>query len=308
MKKLIFIALLATLVFMGCQVETTQMVIQPEVEPTAYEIPELNPADYPDPTSVTELEGSLPLDTLAGNRYTVSDWGINTKWQQLGGASGFLGNPTTNTGTVTGGKYNGFEGGSIHRKSNYTYGYETHGNIRWRWSWTGWETGPMGWPGSDEGRYTTANNESWYWSRFETGWLFCEYYNSTFGWVTFPIFDRLNYSANSSRPTLSAWVNGNQLGAHFGYSGSRFTPNAEVTIYYCNPKSGLVKIDTDYADSNGNISGNTDKSWLYNDYIRHADLQKYNNYFSFMAVEYASPHLVAFDADYESYYGTNYSF
>lgn len=101
---------------------------------------------------------------------------IGKKYQQLGGASGFLGSPTgeehwTPDGV---GRYRHFQGGSIYWHPE-TGAHEVHGAILGLWSSLGWETGVLGFPLIDEqktpdgvGRFSHFQRGSIYWTP-ETG-------------------------------------------------------------------------------------------------------------------------------------------
>jgi GH25 family lysozyme M1 (1,4-beta-N-acetylmuramidase) len=101
---------------------------------------------------------------------------ILTHYQELGGPSGVLGFPTTDeTGTTDGvGRYNDFSGtggSSIYWTPN-TGAHSVLGVIHARWAALGWETGPMGYPTTDEtptpdgvGRYNHfSKSASIYWT------------------------------------------------------------------------------------------------------------------------------------------------
>jgi uncharacterized protein with LGFP repeats len=76
---------------------------------------------------------------------------IAQKWQSLGGANGFLGEPLTNETTTPDGvgRFNHFQGGSIYWTPK-TGAHEVHGQIRNKWQSLRWERGPLGYPISDE--------------------------------------------------------------------------------------------------------------------------------------------------------------
>ncbi len=79
---------------------------------------------------------------------------INTKWNQLGGAKGFLGNPTSNELDVAGGKVSHFQGGDIYY-SNATGANSVRGLIRDKYNALGGPGSSLGFPVTDE--YTTPN-------------------------------------------------------------------------------------------------------------------------------------------------------
>ena len=97
---------------------------------------------------------------------------IKQRYDSLGGAAGFLGRALTpeRATPVGGGRYNHFQGGSIYWSSR-TGAWEVHGGIRNRWSALGWESGPLGFPLSNEnalaggGAFSTFERGSIYWSR-----------------------------------------------------------------------------------------------------------------------------------------------
>lgn len=106
---------------------------------------------------------------------------INNLYFALGGQGSFLGEATT--GEVTApdgtGRFTAYDGGSIYWTPQ-TGAHEVHGAIRATWSALGWESGPVGYPTTDElsaadsrGRYnhfsgTQGMPASIYWSP-ETG-------------------------------------------------------------------------------------------------------------------------------------------
>ena len=97
---------------------------------------------------------------------------IGVRYEALGGAGGFLGDPLTpEVRTPDGrGAYVVFEGGSIYW-SPRTGAHEVHGGIREAYAWAGWEAGPLGFPLTDEtrapdgdGAYNAFQGGSIYWS------------------------------------------------------------------------------------------------------------------------------------------------
>ncbi|WP_432535000.1 LGFP repeat-containing protein [Kineococcus arenarius] len=76
---------------------------------------------------------------------------IGARYEALGGAAGFLGEPITGeTGTPDGrGSYVHFQGGSVYW-SPTTGAHEVHGAIRATWAEYRWEAGSFGFPVSDE--------------------------------------------------------------------------------------------------------------------------------------------------------------
>ena len=77
---------------------------------------------------------------------------IGVHYQALGGPAGVLGGPLTDElATPSGyGRYNHFAGGSVYW-TPATGAWAVGGAIRDSWSRLGWETGPLGYPTSDEG-------------------------------------------------------------------------------------------------------------------------------------------------------------
>lgn len=74
---------------------------------------------------------------------------IFEKWAELRWETSILGYPVTDHTVLKDGDVQGFERGAIYRKYGQP-GFEVHGEIRNRWNRTGFETGPFGWPTSDE--------------------------------------------------------------------------------------------------------------------------------------------------------------
>ncbi len=128
------------------------------------------------------------------------------RYRALGGPGGFLGFPLTDeTGTPDGiGRYNHFANNGSICWSPGTGAWSVHGAIRDRWAALAWETGPVGYPLTDEtgtldgiGRYNHfARDGSIYWTPGTGSW---SVHGATFdlwasiGWETsnvgYPISD-----------------------------------------------------------------------------------------------------------------------
>lgn len=98
---------------------------------------------------------------------------IHDKWAALDWEKGILGYPITDEVRTPDnvGRYNVFENGSIYW-TQATGAHEVHGQIRDEWKATGWETGVLGYPITDEmrtsdnvGRYHVFQNGSIYWTQ-----------------------------------------------------------------------------------------------------------------------------------------------
>lgn len=102
---------------------------------------------------------------------------IRDKWAQNQWETGFLGYPLTNEQPSADGvgRYNDMQGGAIYW-SPATGAHSVHGAIRDTWAAQGWETGPLGYPISDE--YAVAGGRQ---SDFQHGSLF---WNATTGVVS----------------------------------------------------------------------------------------------------------------------------
>ncbi|MCX7749531.1 MAG: hypothetical protein N2645_21950 [Clostridia bacterium] len=151
--------------------------------------------------------------SFAENFY-VSDNLIYAKWTKLGGSTGFLGIPTTNTLLTPNnlGVYNHFQGGSIYRKNTFTEAFAVYGSIRQKWAQLGWENSSLGFPTTDE---TDTYNKTGRFNHFEGGSVYYKWGASSayallgdirnlwswFGWETsqlgFPTTDE--YSVNGKR-------------------------------------------------------------------------------------------------------------
>jgi LGFP repeat len=96
---------------------------------------------------------------------------IDDKYTQLGGPSGFLGQPTIAETVCPDrvGHYRHFQGGSIYWTAQ-TAAHEVHGLIRDKWSLLGWERSFLGYPLTDEspaarnGRFNHFQRGSIYWT------------------------------------------------------------------------------------------------------------------------------------------------
>ena len=108
---------------------------------------------------------------LISSAVTSAAWAtpISDKYAQLGGAAGFLGQPTiAETSTPDGvGRYRHYEGGSIYWHPR-TGAHEVHGLIRQRWAELNWEQGYLGYPITDEINTVDGGGRV---SRFEGGEL-----------------------------------------------------------------------------------------------------------------------------------------
>ena len=93
---------------------------------------------------------------------------IKAKWAQDQWETGFLGYPLTDEQPSAdgAGRYNNFQGGSLYW-SPTTGAHSVQGAIRDSWAAQGWETGPLGYPTSDE--YTVPGGRQ---SDFQGGSLF----------------------------------------------------------------------------------------------------------------------------------------
>lgn len=106
----------------------------------------------------------MSYDWIIDHYYSAFGWSrqnlkvggaIRAHWLALGGAGGVLGNPTTFELTTPDGigRYNHFDGhgagGSIYWTASIG-AWEVHGAIRDKWAALGWETGPCGYPITDE--------------------------------------------------------------------------------------------------------------------------------------------------------------
>jgi len=95
---------------------------------------------------------------------------IDAKHGALGGDAGLLGPAVTAETGLVGGRFRGYRNGSIYWTPSVG-AHEVHGLIRDRWGALGYETGPLGYPTTDEtptpdrvGRYNHFQAGSVYWS------------------------------------------------------------------------------------------------------------------------------------------------
>ena len=95
---------------------------------------------------------------------------IDEKYGLLGGAKGFLGEPTTGEASTPDsvGRFRHFQGGSIYWTPQ-TGAHEVHGDIRSKWSTLGWERSFLGYPLTDE---TTAPDGIGRFNRFQGGSIY----------------------------------------------------------------------------------------------------------------------------------------
>ncbi|WP_081706121.1 glycoside hydrolase domain-containing protein [Nocardia sp. CNY236] len=100
-------------------------------------------------------------------------------YAELGWETGPLGYPVTERTVLDGpdgrpwGVVQGFQGGALYRRLSSERAYRVHGAIRDRWNRTGFESGPLGWPESDElpwdgGAYQDFEHGRVYWTPDQT--------------------------------------------------------------------------------------------------------------------------------------------
>ncbi|MDH2456348.1 hypothetical protein QDW14_07665 [Corynebacterium bovis] len=103
---------------------------------------------------------------------------IRDRWRDYGWEVGRLGYPVTDELTTPDGRgrFNHFEGGSLYWTPE-TDAHEIEGEIRRVWAEQGWETGPLGYPLTDEttppdgrGRFNHFQGGSVYWSPDTGAW------------------------------------------------------------------------------------------------------------------------------------------
>jgi len=109
--------------------------------------------------------GQIHWTEATGAQWTRG--GIQSDWASLGWENGVLGYPTTgeNCGLKDGGCFQYFQGGQIHW-SPATGAHATYGAIKQAWGKTGWETGQLGYPTSDE---QCSADKSSCWQTFQGG-------------------------------------------------------------------------------------------------------------------------------------------
>jgi uncharacterized protein with LGFP repeats len=115
-----------------------------------------------DPASETSSVSTSRIGTAAG--YFVAQGAILEKYQDSGGPSGWLGEPTSSERAAPdGGRFNEFQHGSIYWTPR-TGAHSIAGQILWTWNTNGGPAGPLGYPTS-EGRPVAGGTES----KFEHG-------------------------------------------------------------------------------------------------------------------------------------------
>jgi uncharacterized protein with LGFP repeats len=93
---------------------------------------------------------------------------IREKWKAMNWENSYLGFPVTDEVALRGGAFNHFQGGSIYWSPS-TGANAVRGAIRDKWAATGWETGYLGYPNTDEvalpgGAFNHFSGGSVYWS------------------------------------------------------------------------------------------------------------------------------------------------
>jgi len=137
-----------------------------------------DPADFSGNThywlSLDQLATLIPPKGYSTYRCGVGRTGgaIDSRYQALGGCTGFLGPALTDDTTAPdgAGHYNVFQNGSIYWSPS-TGAFEVHGAIRDKWRDLGWEAGALGYPVSNEtavpdgvGRFSVFEHGSIYWT------------------------------------------------------------------------------------------------------------------------------------------------
>lgn len=147
---------------------------------------------------------------------------IRDKWRDLGWETGVLGYPTTRETNAVNGRFNVFQGGSIYW-SSATDAHNVQGLIRDAWKSKNWETGPLGFPTTDEtalsknnGKYNHFQGGSIYWSP-NTGahavwgairdtWAKAGWENSSYG---YPTSDEYDYQGGKRQDFQGGSINYN---------------------------------------------------------------------------------------------------
>ncbi len=169
--------------------------------PTFYEAPQ--PTGTVNGTILLRGPSAAFRDVRADDLFTSSYVGgaIRTKWEALGGASGFLGAPLTPELPCADGLgcYNRFEGGMIYFTPAKVC-FEVHGGILATWTGMGAERSWLGYPTSDEGPWTDPSGKPGRISTFEHGAI---------AWLNAPI---LLPQAFTSPPAVITTPDGTALG------------------------------------------------------------------------------------------------
>lgn len=118
------------------------------------------------------LQGRIRTLPLFRTPLEVATFFINAKYDQLGGAAGFLGSTATAVSACPDrvGFYRHFQNGSIYWLPS-TGAHEVHGEIRDKWAALGWERSFLGYPVSDETVGADANGDGRF-SRFQGGAIY----------------------------------------------------------------------------------------------------------------------------------------
>jgi hypothetical protein len=137
-------------------------------EPMGEEVCELK-----DGGCVRLYEAGIIYWSPATGARVMTDFDMADRWWELGAEEGPLGYPVQDSrcGLRSGGCTQAFQGGSMYR-SDRTQPRVVKGAIRTRWTGTGAEGGPLGYPTTDErcglrggGCYQRFQNGSMYWTR-----------------------------------------------------------------------------------------------------------------------------------------------
>lgn len=120
---------------------------------------------------VVPLHRTLSSQTIVGQVVRPFATPIEDKHAALGGGGGFLGGRTSGEHTLRGGRFATYQHGSIYWSPAVGRAHAVRGAIRDQWGVTGWESGPLGYPTTDElptpvrpGRYSHFQRGSIYWT------------------------------------------------------------------------------------------------------------------------------------------------
>ncbi|MET8652113.1 LGFP repeat-containing protein [Nocardia aurea] len=148
---------------------------------------------------------------------------IRDKWTELGSETGTLGYPVTaEQVTPSGsGRFNHFERGSIYWSLG-TAAHQVGGPIRDKWAATGWESGPLGYPLTDEaaaknnGRYNLFTGGAVYyspstgahtvWGALRDDWVRAGAENGRYGLPTSDEYDYQGGKAQDFQGGRITWV------------------------------------------------------------------------------------------------------
>lgn len=164
---------------------------------------------------------------------------INLEYTNLGGASGFLGSPTTAVSNCPDGEgfYRHFNGGSIYWHPAVG-AHEVHGVIRDKWSSLGWERSFLGYPTTDDTPGDDLNHIG-HFNQFQGGAIYAFAGNT----VTAVPFSAVSPSASLSPQSVSLVTATSAASLAVTTNGAVTNPGSNASLRTISDNARVISID-----------------------------------------------------------------